>query len=982
MKHPRPRHFIPIVFAMLALIALSSCRGGSHAGLLPQTRSPGRHHALTTSDTYSTAILADGPTAYYRLDDSGTVAADSSGNGLNGSVGSSVTEAAAALLPSSADTAMTFPGLQTSAGVVKVPQSTMLQPSASVSTEFWLRFSNTPSTYAVALSYGSDSGSAPYDFWFNGGKIAAQFTLSSGTLQVYSPTALQPNTVYYIAATYDGTTARLYVNGSQVASATQTGTITGYSSGFGLAIGDDAGLSDPGFSGTIDEVAVYAGKVLGASQILNHYNAGTQGTPPTPTPTPLPTPTPTPTPSGGGTQYATTVLGDGPSAYYHLDDATSSALDSSANTLNGAVGSSVVENAAGLVPSMTDTAMAFPAVRTAGGIVKVPQTPILQPSSAVSMEAWIRFTSAPKSFTVALAYGSDSNSAPYALWFKGGKIAAQFTLSSGTLQVYSPSALQTNTTYHIVGTYDGSIGRLYINGAQAASAAQTGTFTGYAAGFGLAIGDDAALSDPPFGGTIDEVAVYAGKALSASQISNHYSAGTTGVVATPRPAPAYTDWSTLGDNLVRTNYNANETTLSAANVGGLALKWKVNLGSAITAQPLVATNVSIGGTPATVLYIGTEGGIFYALDANTGATLWSKALASIATGCLDLPGGTFGITGTATFDRSTNRVYVSDGHAQVHALDMATGAEAAGWPIIVTSQFAGNHIYSGLALNPANGLLYVTTGSFCDSGTWNGRIDAIDTASATIADTFFPATPYTGDGIWGLGGPAIDAANNVFVATGNTEGGPADNSAAGDALVQLTAALGSPAISSPGTPSFDSDFGATPMTYQPPGCAELVSAKRKDGHFYTWQAGSVASGPLQGIAIGAATSIGQFVGQTAYSPVSNLVYVGVPNGNSTFTHGLVALRPQTNCTLALAWQQTVGSPAGTSNDNDSVTIANGVAYLTDGIGNAVFAFDATTGTPLWNSGTTITGPALSPPTVDGRLFVSSWDHNLYAFGVF
>jgi outer membrane protein assembly factor BamB len=47
----------------------------------------------------------------------------------------------------------------------------------------------------------------------------------------------------------------------------------------------------------------------------------------------------------------------------------------------------------------------------------------------------------------------------------------------------------------------------------------------------------------------------------------------------------------------------------------------------------------------------------------------------------------------------------------------------------------------------------------------------------------------------------------------------------------------------------------------------------------------------------------------------------------------------------------------------------------------VFAFDASTGQQLWSSGGTITGYTQVAPTVDGRVFVSSWDHKIYAFGL-
>jgi outer membrane protein assembly factor BamB len=374
--------------------------------------------------------------------------------------------------------------------------------------------------------------------------------------------------------------------------------------------------------------------------------------------------------------------------------------------------------------------------------------------------------------------------------------------------------------------------------------------------------------------------------------------------------------------------------------------------------------------------------MFYAIDANTGQTIWSQQLGTVSTACMDLPGGVFGITGTATIDRSTNRVYVADGHDLVHALDLQTGTESAGWPVTIDNKFNTNHVYGALTLNPANGLLYVSTGSFCDYNQWTGHITAVNTSSASVVAQFFPAAPYTGGGVWGMGGAAIDASNNVYIGTGNTWSGPADTSAYGDHLVQLDPNLNVLAADSDSVAGDDVDFGATPMLYRPPGCSLLTAIKGKTGVYPVYNAATIASGPLQSLVMSTSTPEGQFIGVTAYSPATNLVYVGDPVGNSTFTHGLVALAPQPDCTLALAWQQTFGVvPAATSSDNDTPLVANGVVYFADGRNNTVDALDAQTGALLWNSGNAIGGPVMSAPVVDGRLFIGSWNGVLYAFGL-
>lgn len=443
------------------------------------------------------------------------------------------------------------------------------------------------------------------------------------------------------------------------------------------------------------------------------------------------------------------------------------------------------------------------------------------------------------------------------------------------------------------------------------------------------------------------------------------------------------DWSTFGDGNERQGYDAAESTLSASNVSTLQLQWKKSLGVAIDAQPLYAATVTIHGAKHDVLYVGTEAGAFYALDAQSGTTLWVRKLGTLTNGCDDLPNGQYGITGTPVFDRTSGRIYVPDGLDEVHALSMTSGDEVAGWPVVVTANTSQEHIYGALAYNPQNGTLYAETASYCDDTPYQGRLVAISTSSRSITATFVPAGSESGAGMWGMGGVAIDAASgDVFVATGNTFGATAHDGY-GEQVVRLTENLTVEAANYPGLQSgtADYDFGATPMLYAPPGCPAQLTAKNKDGTLYLYGAGAIASGPTQSIAMAAPTEEGQFIGVTSYSPAANMVYVGDTGTQGAFDQGLVALSVQPDCSLALAWQASEGEATDES-DNIAATIANGVVYSTDGQGNEIFANTAQSGAPLWNSGATIGGPTFTPPIVAaGHLYAGSWDGNVYAFGL-
>jgi hypothetical protein len=106
---------------------------------------------------------------------------------------------------------------------------------------------------------------------------------------LYGTVPLTANTWAHVAATYDGATMRLYVNGVEVSSRAQTGAIA--TSTNPLQIGGDSFYGQY-FTGLIDEVRIY-NQALSVDEIQSDMN--TPVTPPS-TPTPTPTPTATPTP--------------------------------------------------------------------------------------------------------------------------------------------------------------------------------------------------------------------------------------------------------------------------------------------------------------------------------------------------------------------------------------------------------------------------------------------------------------------------------------------------------------------------------------------------------------------------------------------------------------------------------------------------------------------------------------------------------------
>lgn len=108
-----------------------------------------------------------------------------------------------------------------------------------------------------------------FGLWNNGTANRLQVCrIPSGSYDCASTSALSSGTAAHLAATYDGTTLTLYVNGTSVASTTSRGSITAPE---GLSIGSRTDLAGA-WAGTIDEAAVY-NRALTAEQIDAHATA-------------------------------------------------------------------------------------------------------------------------------------------------------------------------------------------------------------------------------------------------------------------------------------------------------------------------------------------------------------------------------------------------------------------------------------------------------------------------------------------------------------------------------------------------------------------------------------------------------------------------------------------------------------------------------------------------------------------------------------
>jgi hypothetical protein len=83
-------------------------------------------------------------------------------------------------------------------------------------------------------------------------------------------------------------------------------------------------------------------------------------------------------------------------------------------------------------------------------------------------------------------------------------------------------ALTTGSTYHLVGTYDGSTVRIYVNGVDQGSSAHTGAVDDTTVPLVISTS-----SVSIWNGRLDEVAIY-GQALTSTRVQAHHTRGLSG----------------------------------------------------------------------------------------------------------------------------------------------------------------------------------------------------------------------------------------------------------------------------------------------------------------------------------------------------------------------------------------------------------------------------------------------------------------------
>ena len=373
-----------------------------------------------------------------------------------------------------------------------------------------------------------------------------------------------------------------------------------------------------------------------------------------------------------------------------------------------------------------------------------------------------------------------------------------------------------------------------------------------------------------------------------------------------------------------------------------------------------------------------------------------------------------GITGTPTIDIASQTLYVvamtkepvSGGGLgyfhRLHALDITTGAERPGSPVVIQATVAGTGdggktvslIPRNYKQRPGllllNGVVYAGFSSHCDAGTYHGWLIGYDARSLQQVSVYNSTPNGSMASFWAGGAaPVTDGKGNIFVVSANgtfdaDRGGPD----LGESVIKLSSSAGLP-VADYFTPfnqaelnAQDVDTGSTGPVLLPdeagsPDHPHLLVTAGKEGRIYLIDRdnmGHFQAGSDSQIVQSLPQKIAGLFGAPAY--FNNKVYFsGSGDTLKAFqlTGGILSSSPVSQTPVAFDYPGSVPSISANGNTDAIVWVTEPSATL--------HAYDASDLTRELFNGSIGTYVKYSVPTVaNGKVYVGT-ENSLIVFGL-
>jgi PKD repeat protein len=472
--------------------------------------------APAPADAYGAAVVADEPSLFWRLGESGgqDSAADLSGNGNTGSYRGDVPRGQAGV-PLVGVTGNTAVDLDNRFGYV-VAANRSDSPS-TFSVESWFNTTSTQGGRIVGYGSTQDQWSNNYDrfvYMFSDGRL--RFGVwGPGEQVIDTPRAYNDGDWHQVVATFGANGMALYVDGQLVGSGpgSNVDAYDGY-----WRVGADniwGGANTASLDGLVDEFSVFD-KVLTPAQVAAHWTAAGQASS---------------TPTKPADAYGAAVYDSNPTLFWRMDDATGSTAAAGSAPAGGRgtyTGNPTLAVAGPpLAGTSANTAVSFDGVDD--GLYS--RTQVNNPLTFTT-ELWFQTTTTRGGKLIGFGTNQTGGSGGYDrhVYLEP---SGQLTFGAWTGQtntITSPAAYNDGKWHQVTATMGADGMKLYVDGNLVGTNANTGA-QDYA-GYWRVGGDNSWSGDPYVNATIDEVAVY-DRVLPAAEVAAHFSASGLGPDATP-----------------------------------------------------------------------------------------------------------------------------------------------------------------------------------------------------------------------------------------------------------------------------------------------------------------------------------------------------------------------------------------------------------------------------------------------------------------
>jgi outer membrane protein assembly factor BamB len=447
-----------------------------------------------------------------------------------------------------------------------------------------------------------------------------------------------------------------------------------------------------------------------------------------------------------------------------------------------------------------------------------------------------------------------------------------------------------------------------------------------------------------------------------------------------------------GDN-ARTGYST-DSSITASNAGHLTQRWSVDVRTSLSDQPVVD-----GG----VVYWGDWKGDFHATTVS-GRPLWSTFL-----GTAPKPAvcpynlATQGVVSSPTIGTAhgQNLVWVGGGAGQVVALNATTGA-------IVWSTRLGSPPEHEVWASPLlyDGSIYIGVASWNDCPVVDGAFFRLNATTGAIqaVNHLDPSPKCIGPGVWSSA--SVDpTTNSVYVTTSNANLRSNPNATCQIPEQEAVLKLNSRTLATESVWALpeaqqigDSDFGGSPMLFSATIDGvnrQLVGAVNKNGIFYAFDRTNLAAGPVWSytaesapLAQAASSSSDACVDVNTISSSawagsdSPVMVAGLAQKGNSCIGTLAALNSSTG---QVEWQTDLpGSIEGAVTEVPGIVAVGAgatVDLLSSSTGQILFSYRETkTTSPKGVIYGAPTGEFWAPPTIAGNtLYVANQDGSLRAF---